>query len=252
MKTPKLIGITYSPWTYKARWALAWHGIDHRYKEYLLMLGKVGLRLKMGGKRESVTVPVLFAQDRLLDNSYAIACWADEVGSGTSLSATDPAASEWNDWGDRLSSLGRIRTTLTVADDREALLASVPSPLNRIPGALAIARKGVSYLLKTYPLETPSADIDSEMADLLCRLESAVLSGPYLLGRPSYADIAAATALQMVSPAADEFVPLVEQVRPHWRSETLSERFPKVLAWRDMIFDTMDAPRLGPDNPSTV
>ena len=44
----ELIGIGYSPWTEKARWALDHHGIDYRYSEHLILFGMLPLRIKLG------------------------------------------------------------------------------------------------------------------------------------------------------------------------------------------------------------
>ena len=59
MAAPTLIHIPYSPWSLRARWALDDAGVEYRTKSYQIMLGALGLRLRLGKFRGKVTVPVL-------------------------------------------------------------------------------------------------------------------------------------------------------------------------------------------------
>ena len=76
----ELIGIGYSPWTQKARWALNHHRIEYQYSEHLIMVGIPLLRMKTGRWLGAVTAPSLVGTDRPLLDSFAIARWADGQG----------------------------------------------------------------------------------------------------------------------------------------------------------------------------
>ena len=42
---PTLVGLAYSPWTQKARWALTHHGVPHDFESYVPTLGEPKLRV---------------------------------------------------------------------------------------------------------------------------------------------------------------------------------------------------------------
>jgi glutathione S-transferase len=244
MAKPRLIGITYSPWSFKARWALRWHHIDYRYQEYLVMVGQLKLRCQLR-QTSHATVPSMIAGSERLKDSFEIAKWADNNGSGPDLMTGDVDVGQWNQVSESLLRLGRIRCALSVQNDDLALIAGVPRPLNKLPGALALAKLGVRYILKTYPVDTVAEDLESQMATHLATVEKVIANQNFLLGKPCYADMAVASALQFVSPSGNHYIPMPRAVRAHWTSEPLAAQFAALLEWRDMVFEEMDAPTLG-------
>jgi glutathione S-transferase len=240
----QLHGIEYSPWTYKARWALAWHGISYRYREYLPMVGKLGMRFRLGRWSEPITVPVATADKDVYGNSWDIARFADATGTGESLATQTDEVAHWNRIADRILELGRIRISLAVARDRGAQRASLPKPLRFMPGATVLARLGVQYMLKTYPVESAHDRLTIEMADILEEISDALVGRDYLLDRFSYADMTIAASLQMVHPVHGPFIPLEDAVRPHWYHQELAEAFAPLCLWRDALFDAHNAPQL--------
>ena len=56
---PELLGLPYSPWSEKARWALDARRVPYREVTYAPLLGEPALRLKLKRWRGNVTVPVL-------------------------------------------------------------------------------------------------------------------------------------------------------------------------------------------------
>ncbi|HIA03001.1 MAG TPA: hypothetical protein EYN66_14020, partial [Myxococcales bacterium] len=181
---PLLIGITYSPWSYKARWALDWHGINYRYQEYLLMLGQVKLRAQLR-QRAHATVPAMISADTKLRDSFEIAKWADQQQGGTDLQTNTAEVAQWNQISESILRLGRIRCALSVQDDPAGLRASVPPPMNKLPGATQLAKLGVRYILKTYPINTQVSEIEKQCATHLATVESGLSEQDFLLGTPS-------------------------------------------------------------------
>src|SRR5580698_1853504 len=82
----ELLGLVYSPWTEKARWALDVRRVLYTFRPYQPILGEPALRLKLGRLRGRVSVPVLTLDDgRVLADSADIARWADGRGEGPRL-----------------------------------------------------------------------------------------------------------------------------------------------------------------------
>ena len=240
----QVYGIGYSPWSYKARWALAWHRIAYGYHEYLPMVGKLGMRFRLGRWSEPITVPLATLDDQVYDNSWAIAQFADETGTGSCLGTQREDVAYWNGISDAILTLGRIRISLAVAEDRDAQKASLPPLLRPIPGATALARLGAQYMLKTYPVETDHSRLSNEMADLLGVIGDALVDRDFLLGTFSYSDMAIAASLQMVEPVRGPFIPVEDAVKIHWQNQALATAFPSLCRWRDKIFATQNAPHL--------
>ena len=242
MTQPIVFGLAYSPWTYKARWALARAGIQYRYREYLPMVGKAGMRLRLNRWSSPITVPLMQVGKDVYSSSWDIACFAD---GDDALQTSNPAVKRWNESADRLLELGRIRISLAIQDDRDALKAAVPPMLQNLPGAVALAKMGANYMLKTYPVSTQPEHIEKEMAAILEQVREG-LSGRATLGdKPSYADMTVASSLQMISPVSEALIPLDPRLKSVWSSPTLAESFGDLCAWRDEIFRVLDAPRFG-------
>ncbi len=82
----ELMGISFSPWSEKARWALDVRRVPYNYRPYQPLLGEPALRWKLGRLTGRVTVPVLTTDDgSVLGDSAEIARWADQHGEGPRL-----------------------------------------------------------------------------------------------------------------------------------------------------------------------
>ena len=108
-----LYGLTQSPWTEKARWALEHHGVAYRYHEHLPFLGEVLLRLKARPRPPGTkaSVPLLVDDDQVLPSSLAIARHADTLGRDKPLfpSGQEREVERWADLSDRMIGAGRAR-----------------------------------------------------------------------------------------------------------------------------------------------
>ncbi len=235
---PALYGIRYSPWSWKAKWALEANHVDFEYREYLVMLGEPGLRLKTGKFFGKLSVPVLIKADGNLFDSFEIAKWADEQGYAELFPAgREEEVSGWNEWAELTASAGRSRTTATVAQDPTALLDSIPKPLRGLgPITTALGKSGARFVLVKYgrvDLDT----VQDELRGRLQRIRATLERTPFLLGdRVTYADITMALALQFISPVPDSVIRIGERSRGHWTEPVLAAEFEDVFAWRDRVF----------------
>jgi glutathione S-transferase len=199
-----LVGISYSPWSEKAKWGLQLSGLTFRYQEYLPMLGEPALRVRLRRPRGKVTVPILFTEDGPLGDSLAIVEWASAHAPNAIISPEHrDAIIGWNALSERALALGRERTTMHVARDPEALVESVPGFMGKLgPVSRAIGKAGARYLERKYAF---SAQDDSariaELREILTTLRAALAGGDYLIGGElTYADVTMAVGLQFVSP----------------------------------------------------
>ncbi len=235
---PHLIALSYSPWSIRAKWALDHYGIDYDYTQYTPMLGEPWLRMKTGRWRGTATVPALIAGSLVLMDSFAIAQWADEQGGNTPLIGDRSAQiAPWNDRAEAMLAAGRVLVTAAVERDPQAILESIPVPLRKLPGCIAIGRMGARYILRKYAIEG-SADLRiAEMRRHAVALREALAANGTVLGSFSYADIAMATSLQMLRPPEGKQFSLGPASRRAWSLPELAAEFEDLLAWRDEIYE---------------
>ncbi|MGC6419345.1 MAG: glutathione S-transferase N-terminal domain-containing protein [Bradymonadia bacterium] len=245
MALPVLYGIGYSPWTYKARWALSLCGIAYQYRDILPMVGQIPLRLKVRQRSGTVTLPLMNHEGQWYRSSVEIAEFAESAAHGISLGLDQDRVLEVNRIADDILELGRIRISHAVANDPQLQTASLPSYLRWLPGARSVARLGVRYMLKTYPVETDEAALLEATEAKLSELEKRLAGKAYFFDHPSFADLAVAASLQMVNPVPAGIVPLDEPLHRAWRLESLAEKFSALCEWRDQTMRSLNAPLLG-------
>ncbi len=128
MTIPTLWGLSISPWTERARWALDHHQVRYRYREHTPMLGEPGLRWR-ARQRESgrATVPLWIDGQRVLADSTAIARLAEQHGTSAPLfpSQHDPAISAGVSEADRVMNSMRTLVVAALLADPEAQLESL-------------------------------------------------------------------------------------------------------------------------------
>src|SRR5688572_658766 len=141
-----LYGLSESPWTERARWALDHHGITFRYREHVPLLGEIVLRRKANTAKASV--PLLVDGSDAVMGSFEIAQHAERMGRGAALFPRDADAeiAHFSDLADRITRIGRafrlkgLRASKEA--QREALPSFVPDALRGImaaSGAVAAA-----------------------------------------------------------------------------------------------------------------
>lgn len=109
MSEPTLVSLEYSPWSAKARWALAHHQVRYRKVAYVPMVAEPWLRWKLRRWSGRVTVPVWIDGERVLTDSLQIAREGERLGRGAPLFPAGCDASREGRNGDPLVwvSLGR-------------------------------------------------------------------------------------------------------------------------------------------------
>ena len=241
---PTLIGLPYSPWSEKARWALGAAGVPFRKQHYQPMIGEPGLRRITGNWRGPVSVPVLVTADRAIADSAAIARWADAQGPrpGTLFPAgAETAIDHWIDVGERALAAGRTLALLRQLHDKQALLELVPPPLRRTlgPFAVQLAAFGVRRTLRKYKatdVQAAEQALDAALETLRAGLVQDGHRRPTLLPTFTFADIAACQALGFVQPVDSPHVKMGPGTRTAFSDPARAEKYADLVAWRDALY----------------
>jgi glutathione S-transferase len=235
---PRLIALPFSPWSEKAKWALDHHGIRYEYEEHVPFIGELKLRILLRRPRGLVTVPVLCDGSSWLTDSFDIARYAEQAGSGPRLfpAGKDEEIKEWNRRSEEALAAGRAIAVLGAASDPAAALGDVPPPLRPLLGR--IARLGISGFIAKYHMREGADQHERVLSDALTALESALAGrGGCLIGDSlSYADIAMAVVLQFVAPVDKKYMPAAPPGVRSFRNEKLASRYQGLLAWRDELY----------------
>lgn len=233
---PTLVYLGYSPWSAKARWALAHHGVAYRKVHYVPMLGEPALRMRMRRPTGRVTVPVWIDGERVLTDSLAIAREAERIGRGTPLfpAGADADIEAWNELGERMLAVGRAWIVEATRAHEDLQLELVPPSLRRVrPLALAMARMGLRYFERKYGLADPRVADEGLFRDGLERLRSAISGRGTVLGSFTYADIAMALPITFVVPPAPPILRLGEASRRRLGDPGLARDYADLVRWRD-------------------
>jgi glutathione S-transferase len=235
----RLIGLSVSAWTEKARWALDHHRLEYTYEQYVPMLGAPLLRLQMKRLTGKVTVPVLFTDDgQVFGDSLAIAHYADSIGTRLPL-FNSHQVDEWNAKSEAAlvaaRGLGMKKMAVSEGAKREQVPAFIPDGLRA--AALPAASLGVSYIVRKYGLDRePAASFEAALRDILLGLRAGLRGKDYLLGDFSYADITMAVALQFVKPVSVQYMNVAPFTRECFTQPALAEEFADLVQWRDALY----------------
>ncbi len=236
-KMQRLVGESFSPWSKKARWALEQCGLAYGYREYIPTLSEPGLRWRMRQWRGSVSVPVLFAGDRIYRGSWEIACYANEM-SGDARLGDMAVIKSWDELSEKALAEGRTRVVRGVLNNHQALEESLPG---FVPSFLRrpmrfLSRDAAKRLDRKYAhLVSPGA-----LRQALERTREGLTEagGNYLLGRFSYADISMAVVLEVVAPIADTEPPLGPATLQCWNDLDMASEFQDLVEWRNRLART--------------
>jgi glutathione S-transferase len=249
----ELMGISFSPWSEKARWALDVRRVPYNYRPYQPLLGEPALRWKLGRLTGRVTVPVLTTDDgSVLGDSAEIARWADQHGEGPRLFPSEHEAkiAHFIDLSERGLSAWRALSLGRVLKDDEALSEMVPGPIRRTLGGVAtsIGRAGVERTLrKYYGREIDTAAHRATLAAILDEIratlgKSSTSASPRtLLGAFTFADIAVSQVLVSVEPPSFG-LKIGAASRRCFPDPELRERYADLVAWRDELYDVFRRP----------
>lgn len=230
----QLVGECFSPWTKKARWALEQCGLAYNYQEYTPTLSEPGLRWRLKQLRGSVSVPILFAGNDTLRDSWEIAKFANTATSDKRLGDMQ-TIKHWNDLSEAALAEGRTTVVRCILNNQDALKESLPG---FVPNALRdpmrfVARDAVKRLDRKYAhlLETGAL----RKALLATRQELVKTNNDFLLGNFSYADIAMAVVVEVIAPIAQNEPALGPATQQCWRNAELSNEFSDLIDWRNRL-----------------
>lgn len=246
----EFLALPYSPWSEKARWALDYAQTDYTERLYQPMLGEPALRIRLKKWSGPVGVPALFTPDVSLGDSYDIAHWADQNGSGTLFPekfAKD--IQQYNTLSERGLAAGRALSMARLVKDPDAALEVVPPLLRKSLGSIA-ARLGKTGLERTRRKWGATDDELQSSRRLVTRIleqlraDLAKVDGSNQPGKPktllgnhfTYADIAMAQLLSFVSPEA-RALRLFDATRRAFFDAELADRFADLVEWRDGVYD---------------
>ncbi|WP_437307288.1 glutathione S-transferase [Sorangium sp. So ce388] len=247
----ELLGLVFSPWTEKARWALDVRRVPYTFRHYLPLIGEPALRAKLRRLTGRVSVPVLTTDEgRVLDGSTDIARWADGRGAGPTLFPAEHEAeiARFIDLSERALSAGRARALSRMLADDEALAEMAPGPVRRALGPLAsrLGALGVRRTLRKYGghavdgeahgeahLQTQVAALD-ELRATLARKTLAGTGPKTLLDSFTFADITMSQVLVNAAPPAA--LKLGAASRRCFSDPELGDRYADLIAWRDELY----------------
>jgi glutathione S-transferase len=241
----ELLGLPYSPWSEKARWALELKRVPYRARTFPVLIGEPLLRWKLRKWTGNVTVPVLTCDDgRVLGDSADIARWADQRGEGPSLFPREHEAAiahfiERSEAGLRA---GRALALGRMLEDEEALVEMVPRSLRRglRPIAVRVGRAGIARTLRKYgALDSGPEEHERVLCGVLDelreRLAGASDTPRTLLGRLTFADVAMSQVLAFIAPPATG-LRLGRASRRSFSDERLRARYADLVEWRDQLY----------------
>ncbi|MBX3205263.1 MAG: glutathione S-transferase [Labilithrix sp.] len=234
-----LYGLSQSPWTERARWALDHHGAAYTYHEHVPMLGEVLLRRKARTKKASV--PLLVDGAEVVMGSFAIAKHAERVGRGAPLLPRDKDAeiAAWVDVGERMLHVGRAWLMKRLLASKGAQAEALPSFIpGGIRGALApSAAMAIRFLARKHAVpEDVDAEVAQTLRPLLEEVRAALEKGAYLLAPSGFsvADLVIASSLHVVRPhASTKLGPLTREA---WTNDAVAQDFGDLLEWRDDVY----------------
>jgi glutathione S-transferase len=252
---PELLGLVYSPWSEKARFALDTRRVPYVFRHYQPVVGEPALRLKLRRFTGPVTVPVLTLDDgRVLSDSADIARWADGRGEGPRLfpKEHEAAVSRFVALSERALAAGRALSLRRMLADDASLQEMLPRPMRRLgPLATRIGAMAITRTLRKY--EGDRDDREGNRRTLVGALEEmrATLAkaprgeGPQtLLGQLTFADIAMAQVLVSVEPPSSG-LKLGSATRRMFVDPELGAPWADLVAWRDALYAAFRRPASG-------
>jgi glutathione S-transferase len=244
----RLVVLTYSPWSLRARWALEHHGLSYELVRHEPFLGERKLRRIVGNGPTRATVPVLVSREGVITESWDIARYADEHGSGTKLLPDEHVAAigELTSVANAAMEYGRALIVRALLESDRALEEQLPGyvPAWARPSLRFVARYGTTWFGRKYAANTADSETPRQALRSALRTFRERLHGrPYLFGAFTYADIVLCSILQSIRPPDERYLRLGPASRSVWTQPELAREFEDLLAWRDALYETERAPR---------
>lgn len=226
----------YSPWSERARFVLLHHGLEFTEREHTPVLGELALRVRSGRYWGRVTVPLLVEDGTAIMDSLAISEHADRMGSGSRLfpQAERTAILELNERLEPMFQAARARAVQSALADDEAALDLVPPALRSLPFASSTGRLGSRVVAWKHP--TPASGIAERLRAGLDEARRELGGRSYVHGEFTYADVIVASAVQLIEPVSDAYIPLSSVKRRTWSDPELAAEFADLVKWRDGLY----------------
>ncbi len=249
----ELLGIPYSPWSEKARWALDARQVPYTYRVYAPLVGEPALRMKLRQWTGPVSVPALTDDEgHTIADSANIARWADGRGSGPVLfpPELDAEIAHFVALSERGLEAGRALSLARMLRDRQALAEMVPRNVRAAigPVASAVGMFGVRRTLRKYGSAKASREsLEQTLTEVLDALRAALAKAPEaspvktVLGRFTFADVAMAQVLVFVQPPAVG-LRIGAASRRNYTDPPMAERYADLVEWRDDLYDAYRTP----------
>ncbi len=209
------------------------------------MLGEPALRKRLGKWRGKISVPLLVKADGTIEDSFAIAQYAEQIGSSPTPLFPEDAIEKivgWNEQSEIAMRAGRAMVTVRTMQDPQARAEAMPPLPAPLSGLLKrpLTSFGAAYLRRKYKYSSSLESHTEALAQVLANVRAVLSDGrAYVLGKNfSYADICVATSLQCVRPVTDEFIKLRPATRKAWSDEALASQFDDLLGWRDQLYES--------------
>jgi glutathione S-transferase len=241
---PTLWGLSVSPWTEKARWALDHHEVAYRYREHTPLLGEPALRWRTRGRARGTqaTVPLLIDGRERIGDSHAIALHAERRGQGEPLFPGEhrEAIAAWQRDSEATMHAARVLVAQALLENHNAQVEMLPP---QIPGPLRrplrlLAQSGAAFIARKHDAG-PERRAESLRAikQFAERVRQQLEGREHLVGeRLTWADISAAMVVNGFSGGVPGRLVKLPASAQTWTQAELVEQFGDLIAWRDRLY----------------
>ncbi|CAL5224600.1 g7311 [Coccomyxa viridis] len=240
-ETAELVSLPVSPWTVKALWALDFNKAHYKTTSYTPLSGESWLRRKTGKKEELITVPVMFAPEGTLMDSFDIAQWADAHSKRDDGAKLFPAGQlevirKWDRASNDILEHWRALLFTKLQKDKALRRQMMPPILNSLgPITDWLSSRQIGAFSAKYD-EVSRASSAAKAEKALQELREAVkANNGYVLGTFSYADITMAVAANAIDPIGPPIskapAPMRLPCAPEWKTQ-----YADLAEYKDRIF----------------
>lgn len=238
----EFIGMYFSPWTERAKWALDYHQAPYKYVEYTTLLGEPLLRLKAGKAVGKISVPLLIMPHEKVNDSFDIAVYSDGTSKKEPLvpSAHHAEIKDWTESAELALYSARLRATRRIQASSEALADRLPSytPKALSKAFVPMAYVATEYILRKYQLEDDADEkLLRNMDEFFGKADKALSGRKFVFDHFSFADIVIATAVQAITPVDNKYIYLGLPSRKCMCEPSLAEKYPSLIKWRDEVYE---------------
>lgn len=239
--TATLHGLSYSPWTERARWALDHHRVPYTWRAHRLYLEERSLRRRARAKPgERASVPLFVDGDTIVRDSIEIVKHADRVGGGARLIDDEGRLTELVALFEPGLRAMRGRVTAGTLESpaciREHASEVVPSFMAGLLTPVVV--RAANFIGEKYDarLERDGQNLDAIRQTLRAARERIDTSRVPDTRTLRIEHILLATFLQGIAPVSAPHIRLGPASREVWTCTPLLDESRELLAWRDAVY----------------